>query len=122
MEWDSHFLFEINDLYDYEPAILPELSHIDRRSAVKNELKSRLKRHFLGRGEDFLDEITNPDVLREPAILLNLQMVFFANSSGRDVYADKAKTYADRFEEAMRRALDTLKFDGENSGGVTLVR
>ncbi|HDR90825.1 MAG TPA: hypothetical protein ENN75_01110, partial [candidate division Zixibacteria bacterium] len=92
MEWDSHFLFEINDLYDYEPAILPELSHIDRRSAVKNELKSRLKRHFLGRGEDFLDEITNPDVLREPAILLNLQMVFFANSSGRDVYADKAKT------------------------------
>lgn len=122
MDWDSHILFEINDLYDYEPAILPELSHIDRRNAVKNELKSRLKRHFLGRGEDFLDEITNPEILREPAILLNLQMVFFANSSGRDVYADKAKTYADRFEEAMRRAFDTLKFDGKNSGGVTLVR
>ena len=122
MDWDSHILFEINDLYDYEPEMLTELSHIDRRNAVKNELISRLRRHFRGRDEDFIDDISNPEVLREPAILLNLQMVFFANSNGRGVYFDKAKAYNERFEDALRRAFDTIKFDGEESEGVTLVR
>ena len=82
--------------------MLEELEHIDRRSAVKQILGSRIRRQFSDLdSENILDSITNPDVLTEPAILLNLHLVFFASSSGSDIYEQKARAYANRTEEAI---------------------
>ncbi|RKZ30129.1 hypothetical protein DRQ36_06530 [bacterium] len=123
MDWNSHVLFEINDLYNYEPEMLEELEHIDRRSAVRQILGSRIRRQFSDLdSENILDSITNPDVLTEPAILLNLHLVFFASSSGSDIYEQKARAYANRTEEAIARAFELLEFDGLKKAGVTLSR
>ncbi len=123
MDWESLVLFDVNDLFDYEPEELEGLDRIDRRTAVKNLIGTRIRRSFgdLDDG-DLLSRIENPDVLREAAIFLNLDLVFYANSAGGDVFARKAEMYANRFETAIREALALLEFEGLQKSGVTLIR
>ena len=123
MDWESHILFDVNDLFDYEPEDLAGLDRIDRRTAVRNLIGARIRRNFgdLDDG-DLLSRIENPDVLREAAIFLNLQLVFYANSIGGGVFARKAEGYASRFEAAIREALELLEFEGLQKSGVMLIR
>ena len=123
MDWDSHVIFEINDLYELEPEVLEELEHIDRRSAVKNIITARIKQHFSDIDDGtILDSIENPEVFRYPAVFLNLHLVFFANASESGSYLDKADYYAARFEESLQRAIELLEFDGLTKTGITFVR
>ena len=63
MDWESHILFDVNDLFDYEPEDLAGLDRIDRRTAVRNLIGARIRRSFgdLDDG-DLLSRIENPDV------------------------------------------------------------
>jgi hypothetical protein len=123
MNWETHVLFEVNDLFDFEPEELEGLDRIDRRTAVKNIVASRIRRNFGDLDDvDLLSRIENPQVLREAAIFLNLNLVFYANSTGGGVFSAKAEQYANRFEMAIRQAMELLRFDGLERSGVTLVR
>ena len=123
MNWNELIIFEVGDLYDYEPEMLAELDNPDRRRAVKNILSSRIVRSFrTAVDRSILDAIQNPWVLKEAGIYLNLQLLFFANAGGGGVYESKARHYSELFEEELENALLLLEFDGYSRSGVTLAR
>ncbi|GEM_PF-2071009 len=123
MDWENSVLFDINDLYDFEPEVLESLDRIDRRTAVRGVLASRIRRAYSGLGAtDILSRIKNPEVLREPSIFLNLSLVFNANSTIGGIYAQKASDYSERFEASIRSALALLEFEGLEKTGVLIVR
>ncbi|MCK5832953.1 hypothetical protein KAH81_04690 [bacterium] len=123
MNWETNVLFDINDLYDFESESLESLDRIDNRTAVKGILASRIRKAYneLYDGE-ILSLIKNPEVLREPAIFLNLHLVFNANSTGGGIYALKATQYSNKFESAIQTALPAIEFEGLEKSGVVLIR
>ncbi|HHS50395.1 MAG TPA: hypothetical protein ENN07_04690 [candidate division Zixibacteria bacterium] len=123
MNWENYVLFDVNDLYDFEAETLETLDKIDRRTAVKGIIASRIRKSRPDfEGDDLLSRIRNPEILREPAIFLNLHLVFNANATGGGIYATKAVQYLERFESAIRSAVKLLDFEGLDTGGVLLIR
>jgi len=123
MSFENIILYDVNDLYDIEPEHLGDLERIDRRDMTLAIIGSRIKNHFRGyESADILDCIVNPEVFRESAIYLNLQLVFYANSGSSGDYLRKAEYYALKYEESLKRALEQIEIDGFETTGPQLVR
>lgn len=123
--WASAVLCTDDDLRGLESNVLewtgPYGSVAKWRAEAKKQITARLRVHFVDidlqtTAAEPLDLIFSAEPLRYAAMFLSLYLLCNDCSTGPDQWAEKAKLYKGRFEEAWPDALRLISVDLDESG------